>query len=98
MFVVCYLHPLFLWRKRASKIGPGVVVFHLIHGRAGGLATKLLSIYRSFSQEKKALPFLRFDIRVLAPKALLLNAESNERDPHVSMRVMGEKLAKEVHR
>lgn len=38
------------------------------------------------------------DGRILAPKALLLNAESNERDPHTSMKIMGEKLAKEVHR
>ena len=38
------------------------------------------------------------DLRILAPKALLLNAESNERDPHTSMKIMGEKLAKEVHR
>lgn len=42
--------------------------------------------------------WLRYDIRILAPKALLMNAESNERNPHASMRVMGEKLAKEVHR
>ncbi len=38
------------------------------------------------------------DLRILAPAALLLNAESNERDPHTSMKIMGEKLAKEVHR
>lgn len=37
-------------------------------------------------------------LRILAPNALLLNAESNERDPHTSMKIMGEKLAKEVHR
>lgn len=37
-------------------------------------------------------------LRILAPNVLVLNSESNERDPHTSMRTMGENLAKEVHR
>lgn len=37
-------------------------------------------------------------VRILAPNVLVLNAESNERDQHTSMRIMGENLAQEVHR
>lgn len=37
-------------------------------------------------------------VRILAPNALVLNAESNERDQHTSMRIMGENLAKEIYR
>lgn len=59
------------------------------------LRDRLLSMPFLISSEELSL---LCNIRILAPKALLLNAESNERDPHASMRVMGENLAKEVLR
>ncbi|CAM9913904.1 unnamed protein product [Pylaiella littoralis] len=67
-------------------------------GRGAGVGLHVIVLHHGYCGSSMDMRLIKNYIRILAPKALLLNAESNERDPHASMRVMGENLAKEVLR
>ncbi|CAN0421296.1 unnamed protein product, partial [Ectocarpus sp. 12 AP-2014] len=68
------------------------------HGCGAGVGVHVIVLHHGYCGSSMDMRLIKNYIRILAPDALVLNAESNERDPHASMKMMGEKLAKEVHR
>ena len=66
--------------------------------RGAGVGVHVVVLHHGYCGSSMDMRLIKNYIRILAPDVLVLNAESNERDQHTSMKVMGERLAKDVHR